>query len=66
MKLLEERLDRAREVGDAYVTITINTGHQPELVANVADVAEANGWHVKAVWCGEANVTYVLLRYTAP
>lgn len=66
MKLLEVRLEQAVETGEGHVTITLNTGHQPEMVAQVAAAAMELHWHVKAVWKGEANVTYILLRYEAP
>ncbi len=64
MLLLDQKLGDAHGDGKRYVTVQLLSMHAP--VAEVVEYAETLGWHVLAVWQGEANVTYILFRYEAP
>lgn len=58
---IKDHLDRERERGKRYAVVTLH--HGPSSVASAACVAEDGGWRTVSVWRGEANVTYVLVRW---
>lgn len=62
---LREQLGRLAEQGSTFHTLETHNGSGTN-VASLASLACECHWHIEAVWRGEANVTYVLLRYAAP
>ncbi len=62
MWILEQRLWRATDEGEVFVTVELYTAHEP--VAKVAAFADDVGWTVIAVWHVErTDKTHVLLKH---
>lgn len=61
---VRSELRREADRGTRFVTVSLTVGTMG--AEDVASIAEPMGWHVKAVWRGEAASTYILLRYEAP
>ncbi len=64
MQLLRDKLNDAADSGKRFVRIELHSSHPS--VEEVCEYAESIHWHVRAVWRGEASITYVLFRYDAP